>query len=71
MSSTLFSQFSLILLAISCILISESINLEECHAQTDPNQNSQDLPKKDESTKEVTPPPSPRSYIGIGGTIGK
>jgi hypothetical protein len=44
------------------------VNLSQCYAQTPPSKSPQNTPQ-DEKPQQV-PPPSAKSYIGIGGTIG-
>lgn len=68
---SLLTVFSILLPTISVLVIEGTASSKECYAQTPPSESPQDT-SKDEAAKKLTPPsPSPpRSYIGIGGTIG-
>jgi hypothetical protein len=67
-SLSLIAQYSLLPLTISAIVIGNGMSSGKCYAQTPPSESSQDT-SKDESTKK-SEPPSAKSYIGLGGTIG-
>jgi hypothetical protein len=67
-SFSLIAQYSLLPLTISAIVIGNGMSSGKCYAQTPPSESSQDT-SKDESTKKAEPP-SAKSYIGLGGTIG-
>jgi hypothetical protein len=67
-SLSLLSQYAILPLTISAIVIGNEVNSSQCYAQTPPSESPQNTPQ-DEKPQQV-PPPSAKSYIGIGGTIG-
>jgi hypothetical protein len=67
-SLSLLAQYSLLPITISALIIGNGVSSGKCYAQAPPSKSSQDTPK-DEATKKAEPP-SAKSYIGLGGTIG-
>ena len=67
-SISVLAQYGILPLTISALIIGGSVTSGTCYAQTTPIESSQDI-SKDEKPQQA-PPPSAKSYIGIGGTIG-
>jgi hypothetical protein len=67
-SLSLIAQYSLLPITISTLIIGNGVSSGKCYAQAPPSESSQDI-SKDEATKKAEPP-SAKSYIGLGGTIG-
>jgi hypothetical protein len=67
-SLSLIAQYSLLPITISTVIIGNGVSSGKCYAQAPPSESSQDT-SKDEAAKK-TAPPSAKSYIGLGGTIG-
>ncbi|MCL1489134.1 MAG: hypothetical protein M1G31_00045 [Pseudanabaena sp. Salubria-1] len=67
-SLSLLAQYSLLPITISALIIGNGASSGKCYAQTPPSESSQNT-SKDEATKKAEPP-SAKSYIGLGGTIG-
>jgi hypothetical protein len=67
-SLSLLAQYSLLPITISALIIGNGVSSGKCYAQAPPSESSQDT-SKDEAEKK-TAPPSAKSYIGLGGTIG-
>jgi hypothetical protein len=65
-SLSLLAQYSVLPLTISALVIGNGVNSSQCYAQTPPSESPQDT-AKDEPQQT---PPSAKSYIGLGGTIG-
>ena len=67
-SLSLLAQYSLLPITISTLIIGNGVSSGKCYAQAPASESSQDI-SKDEATKKAEPP-SAKSYIGLGGTIG-
>lgn len=67
-SLSLIAQYSLLPITISTLIIGNGVSSGKCYAQAPPSESSQDT-SKDEAAKKAEPP-SAKSYIGLGGTIG-